>query len=61
MMKATYQQLTYLDDLRASGLVMSGARRYLLFEFPELTEQDAAEILAEWMQSFSERHPQGVE
>ena len=59
MKKATFQQLAYLDDLRESGDVnMFGARKYLRFEFPELTEQDGSDVVAEWMASFSQRHPE---
>ncbi len=62
MKKATFQQLAYLDDLRNGGTTnMFGAARYLVFEFPELSEADAKEILAEWMGSFAHRHPQGAE
>ena len=60
-MKATIQHLEFLDRLRESGVTnMFGAVRYLLTEFPELGKQDAKEVLAEWMGSFSERHSQEV-
>ena len=60
-MKATIQHLEFLDGLRESGVTnMFGAAPYLLTEFPELGKQDAKEVLAEWMGSFSERHPQEV-
>ncbi len=35
---------------------MFGARKHLRFEFPELTEQDGSDVLAEWMGTFNERH-----
>ena len=61
-MKATFQQLAFLDDLRESGTCnMFGATKHLVLEFPELSDADGKEILAEWMGSFSHRHPQGVE
>ena len=43
----------YLDDLRESGETnMYGATSYLVVEFPQLTNQEAKNILLEWMQSF---------
>ena len=51
------EHLEYLDDLRESGVTnMYGARPYLLDAFPELTKEEAREILLYWMRSFSERH-----
>lgn len=48
--------LEFLDDLRDSGVTnMFGARPYLMEAFPELTKDDAAEILAHWMKTFAER------
>lgn len=47
----------YLDNLRESGETnMFGARPYLMVTFPELTKNEAGEILTEWMKTFSERH-----
>ena len=47
----------YLDSLRDTGLVnMFGAGEYLENDF-ELTKKEAREILAEWMRTFSQRHP----
>jgi len=47
----------YLDDLRESGATnMYGARPYLMDEFG-FDQQEATEWLAEWMRTFSERHP----
>ena len=57
-MKATLRHLLYLDELRESGATnMFGAQPYLIFEFPGLSQTDAAEILQEWMNSFPLRHP----
>lgn len=62
MLKATANQLRFLDDLRESGRVnMFDAAPHLGPKFPELSEQDSVKILAEWMGSFGRRHPQGVE
>ena len=48
----------YLDDLRESGVTnMYGASLYLQEEF-DLDRQEAEDILVEWMQTFSERHPE---
>jgi hypothetical protein len=48
--------LTYLDDLRESGVTnMFGATSYLLDEFPELEKNEARKILSYWMKTFSER------
>ena len=53
----TEDHLTYLDELRESGITnMFGARPYLINAFPELSESEAAKILIYWMQTFSERH-----
>jgi hypothetical protein len=49
--------LNYLDDLRESGATnMFGARPYLMDEFPELTKDQAGDVLSYWMSTFSERH-----
>lgn len=52
------EHLEYLDELRESGETnMFGARPYLMAEYPELEQKEAAEILTYWMKTFSERHP----
>lgn len=51
------EHLEYLDELRESGATnMFGARPYLMEEFPELDDRQAAAILSYWMETFSERH-----
>ena len=56
-MKANQEHLEYLDELRESGVTnMYGARPYLKAEFG-LSTRDATDVLAEWMRTFSERHP----
>lgn len=51
------EHLTYLDDLRESGVTnMFGAAAYLTREFG-LDRHDAKDVLMYWMASFSERHP----
>jgi len=46
----------YLDELRESGVTnMFGAGVYLQEEF-DLDKREARKILAEWMETFSERH-----
>lgn len=48
----------FLDDLRESGVTnMFGATPYLIEEFG-VDRPTARKILAEWIYSFSERHPQ---
>ncbi len=50
--------LTYLDDLRESGITnMFGAGAYLLDEFSELNVRESRTVLTYWMESFGERHP----
>ena len=45
--------LEYLDVLRATGETnMFGARPFLLREFPELSKQEASDILSYWMKTF---------
>lgn len=45
--------LSYLDDLRESGITnMYGARPYLQREFPELSDETSAEILVYWIKTF---------
>ena len=67
----TDEHLEYLDELRDSGDTnMSGAGVCLDAEFPELLDarglgahssSKAREIVAYWMQSFTERHPPETE
>lgn len=45
--------LSYLDELRESGVInMFGAARYLQREFPELSHNQAKTVLQDWMSSF---------
>lgn len=47
----------YLDNLRESGVTnMFGACPYLEEEFG-LDRTEAMKVLAEWMNTFDERHP----
>ncbi len=49
----TDEHLEYLNELRESGATnMFGARPYLMQEFPELDDKEAAEVLVYWMKSF---------
>lgn len=51
------EHLTYLDDLRESGITnMFGAAPYLAQNFG-LTNQASREILVYWMKTFKQRHP----
>ena len=51
------EHLTYLDDLRESGITnMFGAAPYLAQNFG-LTRQASKEILVYWMKTFEKRHP----
>ena len=51
------QHLTYLDNLRKTGVTnMHGAASYLVGRF-SLQRKDARTILTYWMESFEERHP----
>lgn len=51
----------YLDRLRESGATnMFGAGPYLEAEF-DFTPKEAKHWLVQWMASFSDRHPRGVE
>lgn len=53
----TSDHLEYLDELRESGATnMFGARPYLMDEFPELSENEASQVLVYWMKTFSARH-----
>ena len=54
------EHLTYLDDLRESGVTnMFGAGVYLERSHSELGRNEANEILSYWMDSFSERSEAG--
>jgi hypothetical protein len=54
----TDEHLEFLDDLRESGVTnMWGAGSYLRRRFRKLTEEQSSVVLAYWMRSFSERHP----
>jgi hypothetical protein len=54
----TEEHLEFLDWLREEGTTnMYGARPYLMGEFPDLSKNEAGEILMYWMRSFGERHP----
>ena len=53
----TTEMLEYLDDLRESGVTnMFGARPYLQDEFPELSKQEASQVLLFWMKTFGDRN-----
>lgn len=53
----TEDHLTYLDELRESGVTnMFGAASYLVRDFV-MSEDEAKEILKYWNHTFSERHP----
>lgn len=55
----TLEVFEYLDDLRDSGVTnMFGAGAYLMADFG-LGREDAHGFLAEWMRTFSDRHPEG--
>lgn len=55
----TEEHLLYLDRLRESGVTnMFGAVPYIQLEFPDLSEQEAKQVLVHWMKSFSDRHPE---
>lgn len=56
--KVAQEHLEFLDNLRASGETnMFGAAPYLEDQF-KLSKKDAREVLAHWMKTFGERHPQ---
>ena len=60
MIKTNAKYLKYLDALRESGDTnMFGAVPFLEDAYPELTRKEASEILVYWMETFSERHPEG--
>ena len=51
------EYLTYLDDLRESGVTnMLGAAPYLEEMFG-LARVEARQVLTYWMKTFSQRHP----
>lgn len=55
--KATEEHLQFLDNLRKSGVTnMFGGAAFLSRRFPELSKAEARQILAEWMDTFGERH-----
>jgi hypothetical protein len=55
----TDEHLEYLDDLRESGVTnMFGARPFLMNAFEDLSKDEARKVLAYWMETFGERHPQ---
>lgn len=50
----------FLDGLRDSGVCnMFGATPYLREAFPELDKIASTRVLADWMNSFNERHLEG--
>ena len=54
----TEEHLLYLDQLRESGVTnMFGAVPYVMLQFPDLSEQQAKQVLIYWMKTFSDRHP----
>ena len=56
-MEWTEEQLQYLDDLRDSGITnMFGAGPFLQYLFG-LDRKQAHELLAHWMETYSDRHP----
>ena len=55
----TDEHLTFLDELRESGVTnMFRSGSYVEEEF-DVSKKEASKIVAYWMNSFSERHPQG--
>ena len=50
----------FLDELRESAVTnMFGAGEYIRFRFPDVTRYESHRLLAKWMETFSERHPNG--
>jgi hypothetical protein len=50
------EHLLYLDRLRESGVTnMFGAVPYILLQFPELSEQQAKQVLIYWMKTCAVR------
>lgn len=59
MDKGKEKYFVFLDALRESGATnMFGACPYLIKGFPKLSEDETRKILIEWMDTFSERHPE---
>lgn len=57
-MKYDEKYYDFLDGLRETGKTnMFGATPYLLNQFHELDEALAKKVLADWMETFSKRHP----
>jgi len=53
--------LDYLDNLRESGVTnMFGARPYVQQEFPDLTKEQAGQVLTYWMRTFGTRKKENV-
>ena len=51
------EHLTFLDVLREAGKTnMFGARPYIQKEYPELSKEEAREILYYWMKTFEDRN-----
>ena len=49
----------FLDGVRESGVTnMYGASPYIRKRFPDIHRYEANRLLAKWMETFSERHPQ---
>ena len=47
------QHLSYLDELRKSGETnMWGASAYLMVAYPELSKDQAGEVLIYWIKTF---------
>ena len=54
----TEGHLLYLDRLRESGVTnMFGAVPFIIVEFPDLSEQQAKQVLIYWIKTFGDRHP----
>jgi len=52
----TEEHLLYLDRLRESGVTnMFGAVPYILLEYPDLSEQEAKQVLIYWMKTCAVR------
>lgn len=52
------EHLGFLDTIRESGATnMFGVIPYILREYPDLTREQARDILNYWMASYEERHP----
>ena len=51
--KPPAEQLEFLDDLRESGITnLFGAAPFLRDEFPDLSIQEARQVLSYWMKNF---------